>query len=97
MFLANRPYSARKDQKNDHVQYGMCGLIDMKDMTMVLGGVMRPESHRQVFRVALQFAVWYKALVLEKRKRETPSRKNPPRAGLRARRSRLYSGVTYFR
>lgn len=67
----------------------MLGPNDMKGMTKVLEGVIKPGALGCVFCSALQFSFCYKAFAPEKREAETVPGKIPARTGLRARRARM--------
>lgn len=65
--LTNPPYSVQMDQEDDLAEYYVLGLNDKKDLAKVLGDVMNPRAHEQVFSCTLKIALEYKAVVFERR------------------------------
>lgn len=54
---------------------------DMKHMDKVFGDVMKPQAHGHVFRSALQFPIWYKALAWKQEEGHDHIRKDPSDGG----------------
>lgn len=68
LHLASPPYDIQSDRTDNHTDYDLYGSKDMNIMIKVLGDVMRPGVHTNVFCFSLQFTLWYKILALEKKK-----------------------------
>lgn len=86
--LADPPYNVRRHQKDNHMEYSVSGSKDMKDTQKVPGDVMKPVAQGLVFYSALQFALCYKELALEKTCETVPV-KMCAMDGLRAKRARV--------
>lgn len=70
---------------NHHAECDVFGLNGTKTMAKVFGDVMRPGAHQYVFCSALQFAIWYRALLWKKKKSKQASGTFPAKAGVRTR------------
>lgn len=64
--LTDAPDNIRGDRNDAHVEYDVFDSSGMEDMAKVLREVMKPGAHWHVFCSAIQFALLYKALSLEK-------------------------------
>lgn len=61
-FLADAPYSIRKDGKNDHMDYYEVGSNVMKDIARILQNIINPGAYAYVFCSALHFSSGTKPL-----------------------------------
>lgn len=68
--LAVRPYNGRREWKNDHAEYDVVCSNDIKDRANVLESFIKAGAHEHLYRSALQFDLWYEALVSDELKSE---------------------------
>lgn len=64
-YLAEVPYSVRKDPNGDQPKYDMFYSNDMKSMGKVLGENLKPGAHGNVYCSGLEFSIWYNDLASE--------------------------------
>lgn len=67
-FHADPPYNVRKFQNDDHADFDVLGLNDMRDMAQNLGDLMKPGAQGLVSCADLQFLSEKKALFGKNRK-----------------------------
>lgn len=75
--LASPPYNVQTDRKAENKEYDVFDSNDMKDMTKMLGDVIKPKAHRHAFYSTTQFDVRYKALQCDKPKSNITPQKLP--------------------
>lgn len=74
---ADHPYNVRRGQTDDHSDYDVTELNDMKDMAQVLGDIIKPGEHSHVLCSTPQFALSGKNCLSEKNKMRESIRKDP--------------------
>lgn len=73
--------NVRRDQRDDHADYSVFRLNDMKDMACVLGDVMMLGAHRRNFYFGSQFSLWYLALDSDKKEERAITREDAGESG----------------
>lgn len=87
--LADPPYYVGSSVKKNHAEYDVFSANDMKDMTEVLGDVLKPRARGNMLYSDLQFYLLYNALASEKKYRASRYQVDGflVKMGLRARRA----------
>lgn len=55
LIRTNSTYKVQRDRIDEHTDYDMLGMEDVKYMARVLGEAINPEAYAQMFSFALQF------------------------------------------